>query len=132
MNEHPSREYIRQINGLKILINEDLNDDEIMVSPGVYKKMKEKNDYFTIDNVLDIMNELSEREERLLSEIDDFQDLLSKNDNVCHDRVINLIDEKIAVLTDAKIKSFQNEDEELFMKIKFSIQILRELKEVIE
>ena len=28
MNEHPSREYIRQINGLKILINEDLNDDE--------------------------------------------------------------------------------------------------------
>ena len=83
---------------------------------------------FTIDNVLDIMNELSEREERLLSEIDDFQDLLSKNDNVCHDRVINLIDEKIAVLTDAKIKSFQNEDEELFMKIKFSIQILRELK----
>lgn len=46
MNEHPSREYIRQINGLKILINEDLNDDEIMVSPGVYKKMKEKNDYY--------------------------------------------------------------------------------------
>ena len=41
------------------------------------------------------------------------------------------IDKKIAALTDAKIKSFQNEDEKLFEKVKFGIQILRELKEVI-
>lgn len=40
MNEHPPEEYIRQITGLKILKNEYLNDDEIMVSPGVYEKMK--------------------------------------------------------------------------------------------
>lgn len=36
----PSEEYIRGIKGVKILINEDLNDDEIMVSPRVYEKMK--------------------------------------------------------------------------------------------
>lgn len=83
------------------------------------------------DEICNLLNDLSKREEQLLFEIDDFQDLLSKNDNVCHDRIINLIDKKIAVLTDAKIKSFQNGDEELLMKIKFSIQVLRELKEVI-
>ena len=36
----PSEEYIRGIKGVKILINENLNDDEIMVSPGVDEKMK--------------------------------------------------------------------------------------------
>ena len=40
MNNHPSEEYIKSISGVRILINEDLNDDEIMVSPGVYEKMK--------------------------------------------------------------------------------------------
>lgn len=42
------------------------------------------------------------------------------------------IDEKITLLTDTKIKSFQNEDEVLLGKIKFGIQILMELKEVFE
>ena len=42
------------------------------------------------------------------------------------------IDEKITLLTDAKIESFQNEDEVLLGKIKFGIQLLMELKEVFE
>lgn len=86
---------------------------------------------FTIDNVLDIMNELSEREEQLLSEIDDFQDLLSKNDNVCHDRVINLIDDKIAFLYGAK-GDLINEDSYRLKQISFAITVLRELKGDVE
>ena len=82
---------------------------------------------FTIDNVLDIMNELSEREEQLLSEIDDFQDLLSKNDNICHDRVINLINDKIAFLYGAK-GDLINEDSYRLGQISFAITVLRELK----
>ena len=41
------------------------------------------------------IKDLEKREEQLLSEIEDFQELLAKNDDVCHKRVIDLIDEKI-------------------------------------
>lgn len=82
---------------------------------------------FTIDNVLDIMNELSEKEEQLLSEIVDFQELLSKNDNVCHDRVINLIDDKLAFLYGAK-GDLINEDSYRLGQISFAITVLNELK----
>lgn len=82
---------------------------------------------FTIDNALDIMNELSKREERLLSEIDDFQELLSKNDNICHDRVVNLIEDKIAFLYVAKADMI-NEDSYRLKQISFAITVLNELK----
>lgn len=45
------------------------------------------------------IKELEKREERLLSEIEDFQELLAKNDDVCHKRVIDLIDDKINMYT---------------------------------
>lgn len=81
---------------------------------------------FTIDNVLNVMNELSNREERLLDEIEDFQQLLSKNDNVCHDRVIMLIDDKLAFLYEAKCDLIN--DNYRMGQISFAIQCLRELK----
>ena len=94
---------------------------------GVEDHKTEKIFDFTIDNVLDIMNELSEREERLLSEIDDFQELLSEKDNVCLDRVINVIDDKLAFLYGAK-GDLINEDSYRLGQISFSITVLRELK----
>ena len=43
----------------------------------------------------DRIKELEKREEQLLSEIEDFQNLLKENDDVCHDRVIGLINSEI-------------------------------------
>lgn len=43
----------------------------------------------------DRIKELEKREEQLLSEIEDFQNLLKENDDVCHDRVIGLINHRI-------------------------------------
>lgn len=83
---------------------------------------------FTIDNVLDMMNELSCREEQLLDEIEDFQELLTKNDDVCHDRVIMLIDDKLSFLYEAKADLI-NEDSYRIRQVSFAIQCLRELKE---
>ena len=45
----------------------------------------------------DRIKELEKREEQLLSEIEDFQNLLKQNDNVCYDRVIDLIDRRIKI-----------------------------------
>lgn len=64
-----------------------------------------------------------------LKEIGDYQEMRIQELCDMHSLIEDEIDKKIAVLTDAKIKSFQNGDEELFGKIKFSIQVLRELKE---
>ncbi len=94
---------------------------------GVKDHKTEKIFDFTIDNVLDMMNELSEREERLLSEIDDFQELLSKNDNICYDRVVNLIEDKIAFLYGAR-GDMINEDSYRLLQISFAITVLNELK----
>lgn len=76
------------------------------------KRLKQENEY------------LKEALEEL-KEIGDYQAMRIQE----YDMIEDKIDEKIAVLTDAKIKSFQNEDEELFGKVKFGIQVLRELKE---
>lgn len=43
----------------------------------------------------DRIKELEKREEQLLSEIEDFQNLLKQDDNICYDRVIDLIDYRI-------------------------------------
>ena len=45
----------------------------------------------------DRIKELEKREEQLLSEIEDFQNLLKENDDVCYDRVIDLIDSEIKI-----------------------------------
>ena len=73
------------------------------------------------------LNELSEREEQLLSEIDDFQELLSEKDNICLDKVINVIDDKLAFLYRAK-GDLINEDSYRLRQISFAITVLRELK----
>ena len=43
----------------------------------------------------DKIKELEKREQQLLDEIEDFQELLKQNDNVCYDHVISIIDDKI-------------------------------------
>jgi len=46
----------------------------------------------------DEIKRLEKREQQLLDEIEDFQELLKQNDNVCYDRVIGIIDDKIATI----------------------------------
>ena len=88
--------------------------------------------------ICDLLNTLHEENTTFrealkeLKEIGDYQAMTIKELYNIISLIEDEIDKKIAVLTDAKIKSFQNEDEELFMKIKFSIQVLRELKERIK
>ena len=60
------------------------------------------NRYYCSIEIADLLNRLHHenkqlklREHQLLNSIDDFQDLLTKNDNVCHKRVIRLIDDKL-------------------------------------
>jgi len=83
------------------------------------------------------LNELAEENQTFrealkeLKEIGDYQEMRIRELSDMNSLIEDEIDKKIAVLTDAQIKSFQNEDEELFGKVKFSIQVLRELKEVI-
>lgn len=45
----------------------------------------------------DRIKELEKREEQLLSEIEDFQNLLKENDSVCYDRIIDSIDHRIKI-----------------------------------
>lgn len=51
----------------------------------------------------DKIKELEKREQQLLDEIEDFQELLKQNDNVCYDKVIGLIDDKIAAIPNVHI-----------------------------
>lgn len=83
----------------------------------------------TYKEVVDLLNENEQLKEALkeLKEIGDYQAMVIQESYDIEDE----IDNKIADLTEAKIKSFQDGDEELLGKIKFSIQVLRELKEVI-
>lgn len=46
----------------------------------------------------DEIKKLKKREQQLLDEIEDFQKLLQKNDDVCYDKIISLIDDKIAAV----------------------------------
>lgn len=79
-----------------------------------------------LNNLNDENEQLKQREERLLSEIDDFQELLSEKDNICLDKVINVIDDKLTFLYMAKEDI--NEDIYRLGQISFAITVLRELK----
>lgn len=79
-----------------------------------------------LNNLNDENEQLKQREERLLSEIDDFQELLSEKDNICLDKVINVIDDKLAFLYMAKEDI--NEDIYRLGQISFAMTILSELK----
>lgn len=46
----------------------------------------------------DKIKELEKREQQLLDEIEDFQELLKQNDDVCYNYVINIINDKIATV----------------------------------
>lgn len=87
----------------------------------------------TYKEVVDLLNENEQLKEALkeLKEIGDYQAMVIQESYDMKSLIEGEIDKKIAALTEAKIKSFQNGDEELLGKIKFSIQVLRELKEVI-
>lgn len=94
--------------------------------------------------LVDVVNLLNEQEEQIrkLEKVNEDIVRIKKENKQLKEalkeaiifRPFNLgdeIDKKIAILTDAKIKAFHNGDEELFGKVKFSIQVLRELKEAI-
>ena len=106
----------------------------IVDDAGTLINMETRENYDYMEEVVDVLNKLSDENEQLkealkeLKEIGDYQEMRIQE---LYDMVEDEIDKKIAVLTDAKIKSFQDGDEELLGKIKFSIQVLRELKEVI-
>lgn len=77
--------------------------------------------------------QLKQREENLLSEIDDFKDLLSKNDGVCHKRVIGLIDDRISNFSNVRAELLLHSDDDYRLeKLSFAIQNLRELKKELE
>ena len=79
-----------------------------------------------INNILDENEQLKEREETLLCEIEDFQELLAKNDGVCHKRVI---DDRISNFSNVKAELLLNSDDDYRLeKLSFAIQNLRELK----
>lgn len=71
--------------------------------------------------------QLKQREETLLCEIEDFQKLLEKNDSVCHKRVLQLLDDKISFLYKAQADMI-NVDDYRYGQIAFAIQCLRELR----
>ena len=104
------------------------------------KKLEEENklkgDFrnFVNEDIVRIKKENEQLKEALkeLKEIGDYQEMVIQESYDMRSLIKDEIDKKIAVLTEAKIKSFQDEDERLLGKIKFSIQVLRELKEVIK
>lgn len=75
----------------------------------------------TYGEVADKLNWYHKREE-LLKQLDTFDDMISL--------IEDEIDKKIELLTDAETECIQNDNKELYGKVKFSIQVLRELKEV--
>lgn len=92
----------------------------LRLEPQLKQNKKSIKDVVEVNNFLKEQDKTIKELEETIQELDDMNSLIKDE-----------IDKKIAVLTDAKIKSFQNGDEELLGKIKFSIQVLRELKEVI-
>ena len=86
-----------------------------------------------LNNLHEDNEELKQREETLLSEIEDFQELLATNDSVCHKRVIDLIDDRISNFSNVKAKLLLNSDDDYRLeKLSFAIQNLRELKKELE
>ena len=102
------------------------------------EELKEEIDYFErkkyeyhnkwnlahLDNI-NLRKENEQLKEALkeLKEIGDYQEMRIQELCDMNSLIEDEIDKKIAVLTDAKIKSFQDGDEELLGKIKFSIQV---------
>lgn len=101
-----------------------------------YKDIETGWEFQSYGEVVELLNKLNDENKTFraalkeLKEIGDYQAMRIKELDDENRLIEDEIDKKIAVLTDAKIKSFQNGDEELLKKIKFSIQVLRELKEV--
>lgn len=95
------------------------------------EKMGYVSDIFELLNEFNSENQTYREALKELKEIGDYQAMRIQELQDMNSLIEDEIDKKIAVLTDAQIKSFQDEDEELFGKVKFSIQVLRELKEVI-
>ena len=82
-----------------------------------------------LNSILDENEELKQREETLLCEIEDFQELLAKNEGVCHKRVIDLIDDRIFNFSNVKEELLLHSDDDYRLeKLSFAIQNLRELK----
>ena len=104
------------------LISRKLNDEEF--EHLTYQDITDR-----LNKLADENEELKQREETLLSEIEDFQELLAKNDGVCHKRVIDLIDDRISNFSNVKAELLLNSDDDYRLeKLSFAIQNLRELK----
>ena len=74
--------------------------------------------------------QLKQREETLLCKIEDFQELLAKNDSVCHKRVIDLIDTRIKNGEEA-IEWGKNMDAN-YGAIGFYIEMLKKIKKELQ
>ena len=77
----------------------------------------------------DKIKKLEKREQQLLDEIEDFQELLAKNDDVCHDHVITIIDDKIAAIPEVYIVGGRYKTKELIEKA-YKDGYLRGLKDL--
>lgn len=74
--------------------------------------------------------QLKKREEQLLSEIEDFQQLLTKKDNICYKRAINLIDTQIKNGEEA-IEWGKNMNAD-YGAIGFHIEMLKKIKKELQ
>lgn len=61
----------------------------------------------------DKIKKLEKREQQLLGEIEDFQELLKQNDDVCYNHVINMIDDKIAEVPKIYVSSRHKSSEQI-------------------
>jgi len=91
-------------------------------------------DYTDLKQSFDLIDkeneQLKKREEQLLSEIEDFQQLLTKNDNICYKRVIDLIDTQIKNGEEA-IEWGKNMNAD-YGAMGFHIEMLKKLKKELE
>lgn len=114
--------YQRQTNQLKKRRNDAIN--KINYLNNYIKTLQQNIKHLKKEN-----EQLKQREETLLCEIEDFQELLAKNDGVCHKRVIDLIDDKISNFSNVKAELLLHSDDDYRLeKLSFAIQNLRELK----
>ena len=89
-------------------------------------------DCLEAEEIVDLLNNFNDENEKLKSEIKDFQDLLTENDDVCHKRVLQLLDDKIAFFYKAKADMINIDDDYRYGQIAFAIQCLRELRKELE
>lgn len=117
----------------------DIDNGQLIDTKGELSTIdySDKVDFYELWEFLNKLNDenerLKQREERLLCEIEDFQELLAKNDDVCHKRVIDLIDDRIFYFLDVKIELLLNSDDDYRLeKLSFAIQNLRELRKELQ